>query len=332
MRRKQSLKLDKLRNRLVDFSSNRVSLARLEGSDQSTDLAIPVNCQGYGRIRHFRMNKENDWTVDPLPNIPAARALNIPTEEVLLAQVFQIAGCNWRCWYCFVDNKLLSADSKFSKFFSADEIIQMYINLDQRPLVIDLSGGQPDLVPEWALWMMKALESNFLSNKVFLWSDDNLSSRNLWYCLTTYEREYMAAFPNFARVGCFKGYDKESFSFNTLADPELFDEQFRIYKDLLKLGFDMYAYATLTSIPKKNLNSLISNFVDRLQEIHPNLPLRTVPLKIEVYSPTLKRMDNTHQAALKYQYEVHQAWREELDRRYEENLRLSPICDIQMKL
>lgn len=321
-----------LRNRLVNLYEKKVLIARLDNSDQANDLTVPANCKGYGRIRHFRMKKGDNWTIDPLPNLPAAKALNTQVEEILRTQLFQLAGCNWRCWYCFVDNKLLSANTNHSEYFHADELIELYVGEKDRPLVIDLSGGQPDLVPEWTLWIMKALEKYGLAGKVFLWSDDNLSTRYWWKYLTDEEQKYMVSFPNYARVACFKGYDDTSFSFNTSAAPELFNEQFFIYRNLLEAGFDMYAYVTFTSAPNNNLLSSMSNFVDRLQEIHPNLPLRTIPLKIEIYSPTQRRLAEKHRLALEFQYEVHQAWCEEIIKRYEERERSIPICDIEMRL
>ena len=52
------------------------------------------------------------------------------------------------------------------------------------PLVIDLTGGQPDITPEWVPWMMEALIDRGLSNHVYLWSDDNLSNDFFWKYLT----------------------------------------------------------------------------------------------------------------------------------------------------
>jgi hypothetical protein len=99
----------------------------------------------------------------------------------------------------------------------------------------------------------------------------------------------------------------------------------------MREGLDMYAYVTFTAIPHNNLRSAMARFVDKLQEIHPNLPLRTVPLKIEVFTPTKGRVKQEHETALAFQHDVHAAWIEELSKRYSEAERNIPICDVPMR-
>jgi uncharacterized Fe-S cluster-containing radical SAM superfamily protein len=263
--------------------------------------------------------------------LPASKALSIETPEMLKVQVFQNAACNWRCWYCFVDFNRLSADRRVSEYFTAVDLIDMYLEESDRPSVIDVTGGQPDLVPEWVFWMMEALTKRHLENSVFLWSDDNLSNDYFWRYLTSSQRSHIAEYPMYARVACFKGYDAASFSFNTSAESQLFDQQFELFAGLVSEGLDMYAYVTFTGLPKDGLSASMARFVDRLQRIHPNLPLRTVPLKIEVFTPTSHRVKQGHTLALKFQYDVHSAWLEELDRRFSSQERAIPITDVSLK-
>ena len=292
---------------------------------------VPANCNGYGRIRHFRLQQFPDWSSDPLPIVPASRALGFSPQAVLRAQVFQVGACNWRCWYCFVDFNRLSADTRFGLHLTADELVQLYLEVPDRPQVIDLSGGQPDLVPEWGLWMMEALEHYALAERVFLWADDNLSTRFLWDYLTPKERQSMAAFPHYARVACFKGYDDESFSFNTRASPEGFREQLAIYRSLLAEGFDMYAYVTFTAVPHSGVDRRMAVFVDELQRIHHNLPLRTVPLRIQQFHATKTRIKSNQLEALSFQESVHHAWCEEMTRRFSTKERELPVCDVSIR-
>src|SRR5208337_5430903 len=107
-----------LRARAIRISTKQVLIAKIIGSHQESDLKVPANCNGYGRIRHFRYEKYPDWSPNPLPIYPSARALGKPPSSDLRAQVFQNAACNWRCWYCFVDDSRLAADSRVSKFFT----------------------------------------------------------------------------------------------------------------------------------------------------------------------------------------------------------------------
>lgn len=322
----------RLREKAVIPLERKVLIARLTGSKQESDLSVPTNCNGYGRIRHFRWYQYSDWSPDPLPILPAAKALGYAPQATLRAQVFQNAACNWRCWYCFVDYNRLSADLKVSEYFTAEELIKMYLESGDPPNVIDLSGGQPDIVPEWLIWMMEAIKDHGLEGKVFLWSDDNLSTRYFHKYLTPKQIRFAVNFQNYSRVACFKGYDEASFSFNTLAQPETFNSQFRIYEDLLKEGFDMYAYVTFTALPHKEIRGAMKRFVDNLQNIHLNLPLRTVPLKIALFTPTKLRIKPDQEKAIKFQYEVHAAWVEELEKRFSKVELSIPICDVEMQL
>lgn len=319
-----------LRRRSVLPAERKVLVARLAGSDQEKDLSAPVNCRGYGRIRHFRLLPHGDWSPDPLPILPAAKALHYPAGRQVRAQVFQIGSCNWRCWYCFVDTNRLSADVGVSDFLSADELVDLFLAEEERPEILDLSGGQPDLVPEWTLWMAEAIERRGLAGKVFLWSDDNLSTRYHWEYLTPSQRRYLAEFPASGRVACFKGYDQHSFAFNTLASPELFPLQFEYFRALLEDGHDLYSYVTFTGPPNPHLHDDMRTFVDNLQDISRLLPLRAVPLKISVFTPTGRRMRRQHEEAIRFQDEAHAAWLSELSGRFTPMERSLPITEVSL--
>lgn len=320
----------RLRVRAVIPEKRQILIARLSGSTQEQDLSEPLNCAGYGRIRHFRVHRYDDWSENPLPVVPAAKALGYDPEGTLRAQVFQNAACNWRCWYCYVDFNRLAADRRVAEYFTADQLIDSYLADAWHPLVIDLSGGQPDLVPEWVLWTMETLQARGVAKEVFLWSDDNLSNDFFWRFLGEDDRHFIASYPNYARVACFKGYDAESFTFNTRAAPDLFHRQFEIFGKLLAEGLDMYAYVTFTSSPSVDLQEHMRSFVDQLQRVHPNLPLRTVPLKIEVFSPTASRVGPEHLSALAFQCDVHAVWLEELEKRFSAADRQRSICDVPL--
>ena len=179
---------------------------------------------------------------------------------------------------------------------------------------------------------MEALRERGISEDVFLWSDDNLSNKYFSNYLSKKEREYMANYPRYSRVGCFKGYDSESFAFNTLASPELFIMQFELFRGFIELGFDMYAYVTFTSPIHQGLRNSMAEFVDKLQAVHPNLPLRTVPLKIRAFTPTKSRLTPKHDEAIIFQQEVHSAWLEQLHQRFSKNELSLQITDVSMKL
>lgn len=161
--------------------------------------------------------------------------------------LFQNAACNWRCWYCFVPFKLLDANENLASWLTADRLVDLYLEAGLPAPMIDLSGGQPELTPEWVPWMMDALTRRGLSKKVYLWSDDNLSNDYFWQMLSPEEIKRVREYEMYGKVGCFKGFDGSSFAFNTRASPDIFERQFALFKRYLALGIDMYAYATLTA-------------------------------------------------------------------------------------
>jgi uncharacterized Fe-S cluster-containing radical SAM superfamily protein len=261
---------------------------------------------------------------------PAAHRLKRPIADVSNAQVFQNAACNWRCWYCYVPFNLLAANERLAGWLTADELIALYRLEPKRPRVIDCSGGQPDLTPEWIPWMMEALQRAGLADQVYLWSDDNLSNDYYWTHLSSAQRHLVATYPNYGRVCCFKGYDPSSFAFNTKAEPELFDRQFELFARLLSTGMDLYAYATFTSSTDRSLGHGMASFVDRLMVIHPNLPLRLVPLRIENYGVVQHRVGAEQRTALLVQEEAIAAWNEQIAKRFTLKERQVPMPSVPL--
>ena len=287
--RERGINLDAEKLRITNFSGSgqrRISLSRRTAAIRPGASFPPPDRRGMAR--------------NPLPIDPATSALGLgPQAESLNAQVFQNAVCNWRCWYCFVDFDLLSGSTEHSEMLTPAELVAMYAEESDRPPMIDLSGGQPDLVPEWVPWMIRALTDQGLEDSVYLWSDDNLSNDYFWRYLTDDDRAILDSSPMYGKVCCFKGYDDHSFAFNTAAEPELFAQQLALMGRLLnETEIDLYAYATFTSDTSDGLEAAMPAFVDCLQELDVNLPLRTVPLKIATFTPVVSRMNEGRERAL----------------------------------
>jgi uncharacterized Fe-S cluster-containing radical SAM superfamily protein len=317
-----------LRPRAIRLDRRELLVSRIAGSDQEFDLTDPPNADGFGRVRHFRGHQPEPWPRNVLPVVPASAKLGLPIERTATAEVFQNAACNWRCWYCYVPFSLLTANEDRSGWFSAEDLVRMYSEIEAPPLVIDCSGGQPDLVPEWIPWMMDALEGAGLDDRVYLWSDDNLSNDYFWEFLTPAEIARTASYRNYGRVCCFKGFDEESFAFNTRAEPALFARQFELFRRLVDTGMDLYAYATLTGPDPAAASRGIERFVDRLQEIDQNLPLRLIPLRIEVFGAVASRVHAPQQRSLETQERAIVAWNAELASRFSADERALPISDV----
>jgi uncharacterized Fe-S cluster-containing radical SAM superfamily protein len=313
------------------ISNNQFLITNFTGSHQEKDISEGSNCQGFGRIHHFKFDKGKDWNQDPLPHQIAAWKLGRKFENKGRVQVFQFAACNCRCWYCYVDNNLLNASTAHAAFKTADELLDLYLQEKERPYIIDLSGGQPDIVPEWPICMMKALIKKELQDQCFLWLDDNLTTYNVWKYLKKPDFHLMHEYKNFGRVGCFKGYSPESFHENTNAPLEIFQRQIDIMSKWVNFGLDMYGYITLTTSNLNGVQPAIRKFMDTIQEkIHSNFLLRIVPLRIYPYGPTQDRMDKSRQNAIFNQYEVLKIWNEELANRYSKKERESPIYLIKI--
>ena len=262
-----------LRRKGIDVDNRRILISNLLGTDQERDLSEPANCQGFGRIRHFSRLSKSGWPLNPLPLDPAIKRLGIDHSDKLRAQVFQNAVCNWRCWYCYVPFDLLSANRKHSDWLTPSQMLDLYLDQPDPPRIIDLSGGQPDLIPEWVPWMVDELNARGLNDNIYLWSDDNLSNDYFWQFLGDSDREKLISHRNYGRVCCFKGFNSESFSFNTCAEPDLFDRQFELMRRLLGTGIDLYGYITLTTPSAHHIADDVRRFFDRVQSLHERLPL-----------------------------------------------------------
>jgi uncharacterized Fe-S cluster-containing radical SAM superfamily protein len=324
----------RLRARAINVGGGRVLISRLTGSDQEVDLTLPANCSGYGRVRHFRQATAERWPTNPLPIVPACRALGItPSPDMMTALVFQNAACAWRCWYCFVPEELLKADLSRSEWFTATELVNLYRQIPSAPRIIDLSGGSPDLVPEWTPWMMRALTDADLNEVTYLWTDDNLSTTYLFDALTPADLALLRSYRNYGRVCCIKGFDARSFTFNTRAAPQDYDRQFDVLRRVLDLGLDIYGYVPLTSSYDDGVARHVADLMDRLQAIDTNYPLRVIPLRIQVYTPVERRLvrNDAREKSLAVQEEAITAWLDELKRRFSLKQRELQICDVPLR-
>lgn len=316
-----------LRNRI--YNNHKFLLSKIEDSTQAGDLSVPTNCDGYGRIHHFRRTIDPLWIDDPLPLDPACHALGVDDVDTIETQVFQLAACNVHCWYCFVPDSLKCADLKLSKWFTAEEMVHSYLREAPNIRVMDLSGGNPELAPEWILDSMKTLERLGKTDYIYLWSDDTLTT-DFFFELDKSDIKYMTSYPMYGKVCCFKGFDEESFAFNSGLSPMMYEGQFERFLKYLDFGFDVYAYVTLTCSNTENIHEKINSFVTRLQKIHPLLPLRTIPLKIMMFTPTQSRMNKKYQEALENQMVAVKAWKELLKENYSEELMNKKIYDIKL--
>lgn len=317
---------ERLREKSVDHQAKTIRMTKFPGSDQATDLSLPPNCGGFGRLHHFRLEQDPNWITNPLPTLPACKYLGRSMADVLLAQVFQLSACDFRCWYCFVDFSLLTADPKHSDMVTPKQLLRMMLNEQVNSHVIDLSGGQPELVPEYVLWFLEARKELGLEQRYFVWSDDNLSTDYTWRYLSDAEISFMAQVPGFARVGCLKGFDAESFTLNTRANGALLDRQIELLGRFVQAGFDQYGYITLTALDTDDLRGKMARLLDKIQSrVHPNFPLRIVPLRIFGFNANTERYNRQAEAN---QFRALEAWLAEMQRRFSATELATPITEV----
>jgi uncharacterized Fe-S cluster-containing radical SAM superfamily protein len=320
----------KLRAKSINVQTRKLLVTNYIGSEQEKDLSEPANCNGFGRIRHFHRRTTAGWPENPLPIDPAAMKLDLPPQNVLVAQVFQSASCNWRCWYCYVPFDLLGANENRAAWLTCGELLDLYQTEPSPSRVIDLSGGQPDLTPEWVSWMMKELRNRNLAESIYLWSDDNLSNDYFWRYLSEDDISLISQYRNYGKVCCFKGFNASSFAFNTAAEPDLFAQQLALFRRYVEIGIDLYAYATFTTPDASNIQNDMRRFVDDLQSISANLPLRVIPLEIQNFSPMKNRVRAEQQRAMQNQWSAIECWKSELERRFKTSEREQRISDVRL--
>ena len=275
-----------------------------------------INCQGFGMVRRS-ITQRSDWPdIDVLPELTSQK-LGISEEDSKWTQIFRVGACNFRCWYCFVDFRYLKADMARGEFKSPADLLDMYQDEQFQPRTLYLTGGQPDLVPEWTLWTLDEIEKRNMTDSHFLWQDDNLSSMFLFTELKADELKRIASYPNYARATCIKGISPKSFNLNTGASPDLFDLQIESIRKLVDSGIDVYTYITLLSDSVDDAKTEIPNLMDRLQqEIHHNMPLRVFPSKVVEYHQTAQRINPTNQLMLDNQQALLSVWQDEMNQRF----------------
>lgn len=322
---------ERIRKKIVNPNNRSVKITKLSNSIEGTDANCSINCNGFGRIRRyhsFRLFFDNTKGRSK----KLLRGLS-PDTSSYSTQVFQIEGCNIRCWYCYVDDSSLNANSTDAEWITVDELMDLFFKDNSEPYIIDLSGGQPDIVPEWCYWIMQEVEKRGMKGKVYIWVDDNLTTVNcMEHFLTNDAIHYMASFPKHSRTCCFKGYDELSYQFNARDRSTSLKLQLDNFRKLLMYGFDLYAYVTLTGPKGYATYQKIEQFVNELQSIHSLLPLRTIPLIIDVFNVTSMRMNPKYEESLVEQQIAFEYWDEVLNSRFSNEIRMRPYEEIKLLL
>ena len=297
------------------YRNNKYLFSKLLYNTLEEKQVLNINLNDFGRIRTFKRNKFTDWNLDPIPIDIVSRKLNIKDIDELDVQMIEVAKCNLHCWWCYLPDEIRKINKKYMKWFSVSEMLDMIMEENKNIKCLYISGGNPELVPEVIYDTMKELEKRNLSNKIFLWSDDVLSTDYL-FNMDIKKIKYMINYKNYAKVCCLKGFDDESYKFNTLLNKEGFNNQLIRLQKYIELGFDVYCYVIFTCENTKNAESKIEEFIYKLQRISYYLPLRVIPIKIEKFSAVLPRLDKIRDESINNQYKIVNIWNKKISEIY----------------
>lgn len=126
-----------------------------------------------------------------------------------------------------------------------------------------------------------------------------------------------------------QGIYADTFAFNTSVSGNLFAQQFDLARQLIELGIDLFGYVTLTSPDIAHVEAEMAVFVDRLQQIDPNFPLRIIPLQIVPFTPVQSRLNDVRVQSMINQHVAVERWKIELKNRFTAQALSTPICDVR---
>jgi len=241
---------------------------------------------------------------------------------------FQLNACNYNCNYCYVSPVLKNPSRKWGKFFSAEEIIDSFLEIRKKynlkMNVLRASGGEifciaPDLVYK----IYSQLKDRNLNKEIYFWIDTNLSTTKI---LEKFESELREMFEakNVGIVGCFKGTCEEDFEILTGRNRKFYKAQFECTKFLVDLKADLYLYLPALVYGKdlKEIKEKSSSFITNLEKINENLPLRTELLVILDYPQALENRERCQKLGRPWpktdQKDVFEIWYSLLKEKYGE--------------
>lgn len=236
----------------------------------------------------------------------------------------QVGQCNLNCHYCFVDSDLRNA--KNGEYFTGDEIVELFFNEFPNRGMFRISGGEPFLAPGFILDVARKMSASGKKG-YYLWVDTNLLGSFYKEVLLT-----MNALVPYGVCGCFKGFDEEDFAYQTNAPSTRYANQFRNARKIIQtidgMGEAFFYIPEITEkISEAEVREKIRTFIQKQQDIHQNLPLRTTVLELKEYNTNKDsiKKDRLESGLTK------KIWLEELANIYPIMLRWLPQCQISLR-
>lgn len=269
-----------MRDNVYRESDGSALFANLLGTKEAEDSYHQINHGGFGRVRNFK-----NFLFHVETDIRERRKffrLNAAGEwcSQFQSQVFQIGICTLKCWYCFVDRENLDGTNPYSAYLKPKDILQMFLESWPNIRNLDISGGSPDLCPEFVLELLCEIERAGLKEKITIWVESNLDVN--YYCkLPRKKIEYMAAFPNFHLLCSLKGWDSPSVAFNT-RNTASFDQQLDGLRFFYQHNFSLSVYLVFVGKTIAN-NKEVTELFNQLKRISRKLPEQCIPIYIKKF-------------------------------------------------
>lgn len=321
------------RKKLVDESNGRYGIASFIGTIMPNVISdifrvfSPVNPDKNRKLNAQFGHKLNIF-VDSLFDYPTIIQSRLETygrwEHYNRFISIQLGGCNFRCWYCYCDDDLLMGRKLV--YLTPDELIGRFIEQRRKDItlgiesnVLRISGGEPFLAPDLILSCLEKIKELKLENRVFIWSETNLSpflkepdsQKSLaekWGDLDKISR-----FKNFAVHPCLHGITPENLYENSNIDGDWFDDLVNGLKVLTRHKIDVYPTFSSNTCPPNHVEELF----ERLLSINKRLPLRFALIDYHLdYPPILKRPSAQTHETVYNKYMVIYKWNELLQNEY----------------
>lgn len=219
------------------------------------------------------------------PAYSGGKALGADPRLYSNAFTVQLAGCDYKCSYCYVPYQINQNKHKCKGvLFSAEQIVDSFLKIRKNntvPLnVLRISGGNPTIVPEIIIEVVNIINQKKI-NDVYVWVDSNLSNS---YYMKLLGQSFIDAIssPNIGIVGCFKGICASDFEKLTGCSAIDYEEQFETARFFLSTGCDFYVYLpTLTFLD--DFEREMRSFFNKLLGLNHSLPARVELLRIINY-------------------------------------------------
>lgn len=215
------------------------------------------------------------------------------------------SACTFSCWHCYVEeelkNPVIAAKEGFMEFVSADEVVENFLKQkevdegkDMEDNVLRITGGEPFLMPDFILEVLKKIENIGKNKEIFVWTETNLipffkkkGENHIWVEKWVNINE-IASFKNFCIHPCLHGISPENFQWITQSHPKYFDELLNGLNTLIEYKLEIYpTFGSNVSPPK-----MLPYIFEKLIKINDNLPLRfaLIDYEVDCYLPVVRRI------------------------------------------